>query len=132
MPVKKVIWRWSKEVFFFIYVSYQTRGSTLYFLNVNKYWHDRKRWEKESNTVKGARFFFIVESITSLLTLIFWKHLLDFKVVKWKSCFILLRGILVLWYGSQINSPNYTKSKKNHWHGRKGWEKESNIVKGAR
>jgi hypothetical protein len=23
------------------------------------------RWEKESNTVKGARFFFIVESITS-------------------------------------------------------------------
>ena len=34
-----------------------------------------------------------------------------FKVVKWKSCFILLRGILVLWYSSQINAPNYTKSK---------------------
>jgi hypothetical protein len=37
-----------------------------------------------------------------------------FKVVKWKSCFILLRGILVLWlrYGSQINAPNYTTSKQ--------------------
>jgi hypothetical protein len=40
------------------------RESTLYFLKVNKYWHDRKRWEKESNTVKGAGFIF-VESITS-------------------------------------------------------------------
>jgi hypothetical protein len=26
-----------REVFFFIYVSYPTRESTLYFLNVNKY-----------------------------------------------------------------------------------------------
>jgi hypothetical protein len=35
-----------------------------------------------------------------------------FKVVKWKSCFILLRGILVLWYGLQIEAPNYAKSKQ--------------------
>ena len=35
-----------------------------------------------SNTVKGSGFFFIVESITSLLTLIFWKHLLDFKEIE--------------------------------------------------
>jgi hypothetical protein len=35
-----------------------------------------------------------------------------FKVVKWKSCFILLREILVRWYGSQINVPNYTKSQQ--------------------
>ena len=26
---------------------------------------DKKRWEKESNTVKGARSFLIVESVTS-------------------------------------------------------------------
>ena len=54
MPVNKIIWRWSKGGnCFFIYVSYQTRESTLYFLNVNKYW---KRWEKVANIVKGARF----------------------------------------------------------------------------
>jgi hypothetical protein len=35
-----------------------------------------------------------------------------FKVVKRKSCFILLRGILVMSYGSQINAPNYTKIKQ--------------------
>ena len=57
---KKVIWRWSKEGNIVIYVSYSI------FLKVNKYWNDRKAWEKESNTVKGAKFYFIVESITSL------------------------------------------------------------------
>ena len=35
-----------------------------------------------------------------------------FKVIKWKSCFILLRGMLVLWYGSQINALHYTKRKQ--------------------
>ena len=56
---KKVIWRWSKGGnFFFIYVSYLIRESTLYFLNVNKYWHDRKRWEKESNT-RCHRFYYL-------------------------------------------------------------------------
>jgi hypothetical protein len=35
-----------------------------------------------------------------------------FTVVKWKSCFILLRGILVWWYGSQFNAPSYTKSQQ--------------------
>ena len=56
MPVKKLFDNGEREVIFFIYVSYLTRESTLYFLNVNKYWHDRKRWEKEANIVKGARF----------------------------------------------------------------------------
>jgi len=38
MPVKKLFDVGQKEViFFFIYVSYLTRESTLYFLNVNKY-----------------------------------------------------------------------------------------------
>ena len=43
MPVKKLFEVGQREVIFFIYVSYLTRESTLYFLNVNKYWHDRKR-----------------------------------------------------------------------------------------
>ena len=85
MPVKKLFDVGQRGLIFFIYISYLTRESTLYFLNVNKYWHDSKRWEKEANL---------------------------FKVVKWKSCFILLRGILVMWYGSQTNAPNYTKSKQ--------------------
>jgi hypothetical protein len=37
MPVKKLFDVGQREVFFFIYVSYLTRESTLYFLNVNKY-----------------------------------------------------------------------------------------------
>ena len=98
------------EVIVFIYVSYQTRESTLYFLNVNKYWHDRKRWEKEANIVKGAKFCYYRTYYKFVSFII----LNLFKVVKWKSCFILLRGILVLWlrYGSQINAPNYTTSKQ--------------------
>ena len=56
MPVKKLFDVGQTEVIFFIYVSYLTRESTLYFLNVNKYWHDRKRWEKEAHIVKGVRF----------------------------------------------------------------------------
>ena len=28
--------------------------NTLYFLKLNNHWHNRKGWEKESNTVKGA------------------------------------------------------------------------------
>ena len=105
--------------FFVIYVSYLTRESTLYFLNVNKYWHDRKRWEKEANIVKGAIFCYcrIYHKFVNFIILNL------FKVVKWKYCFILLRGILVLWYGSQINTQKVNK----HWHGRKGWEKESNT-----
>ena len=55
MPVNKLFDVGQREVIFFIYVSYLTRESTLYFLNVNKYWHDRKKWEKEANIVKGAR-----------------------------------------------------------------------------
>jgi hypothetical protein len=37
MSVKKLIDVGKREVIFFIYVSYLTRESTLYFLNVNKY-----------------------------------------------------------------------------------------------
>jgi hypothetical protein len=83
---KKVIWRWSKGGNFFIYVSYLTRENTLYFLNVNKYWHDRKRWEKEANIVKGARFCYcrIYHKFVNFIILNI------FKVVKWKSCFILI------------------------------------------
>ena len=110
---KKVIWRWSKGgISFLIYASYLTRESTLYFLNVNKYWHDRKRWEKEANIVKGARFCYcrIYHKFVNFIILNL------FKVVKWTSCFILLRGILPLvlwlWYGSQINAPNNTTSKQ--------------------
>ena len=104
---KKGIWRWSKGGNFFIYVSYLTRKSTLYFLSVSKYWHDRKRWEKEANIVTGARFCYcrIYHKFVNFIILNL------FKVVKWKSCFILLHDILVLWYCSQINAPNYTKSK---------------------
>ena len=69
-----------------IYVSYLTRESTLYFLNVNKYWHDRKRWEKEANIVKGARFCYcrIYHKFGNFIILNL------FKFVKWKSCFILI------------------------------------------
>ena len=105
MPVKKLFEVGQREVKKNIYVSYQTRESTLYFLNVNKYWHDRKRWEKEANIVKGAIFCYcrIYHKFVNFIILNL------FKVVKWKSCFILLRSILVLWYGSQMNAPNYTK-----------------------
>ena len=97
-----------REVVYFIYVSYLTRESTLYFLNVSKYW---KRWEKEANIVKGARFCYcrIYHKFVNFIILNL------FKVVKWTSCLsILFRGILVLWlwYGSQINAPNYTTSKQ--------------------
>jgi hypothetical protein len=108
MHVKKLFDVGQRGVIFFIYVSYLTRESTLYFLNVNKYWHDRKRREKEANIVKGARFCYCRIYHTFGNFIIF--NL--FKVVKWKSRFILLRGILVLWYGSQINVPNYTKNKQ--------------------
>jgi hypothetical protein len=37
MPVKKLFDVGQREVNLFIYVSYLTRESTLYFLNVNKY-----------------------------------------------------------------------------------------------
>jgi hypothetical protein len=96
-----------REVIVFIYVSYLTRESTLYFLNVNKYW---KRWEKEVNIVKSARFCYC-RTYHKFVNFIILNL---FKVVKWTSCFILLRGILVLWlwYGSQINAPNYTTSKE--------------------
>jgi hypothetical protein len=37
MPVKKKFDVGQREIIVFIYVSYLTRDSTLYFLNVNKY-----------------------------------------------------------------------------------------------
>jgi hypothetical protein len=40
---KKLLDVRQREVKQFMYVSYVTRESTLYFLNVNKYCHDRKR-----------------------------------------------------------------------------------------
>ena len=73
-----------------------------------KHWHDRKRLEKEANIVKGARFCYC--RIYHKFVNFFILNL--FKVVKWKSFFSLLRGILVRWYGSQINAPNYTKSQQ--------------------
>jgi hypothetical protein len=107
MPVKKLFNVGQREVILLIYVSYIARESTLYFLNVNKYWHDKKRSEKEANIVKGGWFCYcrIYHKFNFIILNLF-------KVVKWKSCLILLRGILVLWYGSQINEPSYTKSKQ--------------------
>jgi len=58
---------------------------------------------------KRCRIFCIVESISQVVNFIM---LNPFKVVKLKSCFILLRGIWVLWCGSQINAPSYTESKQ--------------------
>ena len=108
MPVNKLFDVGQREVVFFIYVSYLARESTLYFLNINKYWHDRKRWEKEANIVKGAIFCYcrIYHKFVNFIILNL------FKIVKWKSGLILLLGILVMWYGSQINAQNYTKSKQ--------------------
>jgi hypothetical protein len=72
-----------REGIVFIYVSYLTRESTLYFLNVNTYW---KRWEKDANIVKGARFCYcrIYHKFVNFIILNL------FKVVKWTSCFILI------------------------------------------
>ena len=52
-------------------------------------------WEKEANIVKGARFSYC----RIYLKFVNFIILNLFKVVKWKSCFILLRGILVLTVG---------------------------------
>ena len=72
-----------REVFFFIYVSYLIRESTLYFLNVNKYWHDTKRWEKETNIVKGARFCYC-RIYHKFLTLLFWNEMkILFYFITW-------------------------------------------------
>jgi hypothetical protein len=86
MPVKKIFDVGQGEVIVFIYVSYQTRESTLYFLNVSKYWHDRKRWENEASIVKGAKccYYRTYYKFVSFIILNL------FKVVKWKSCFILI------------------------------------------
>jgi hypothetical protein len=43
----------------FIYVSYYQGRALYYLLKVNKHWHGRKGWEKESNTVKGARSIYL-------------------------------------------------------------------------
>ena len=72
--------------------------------------------------------FVIVESIARLLTLLFWTSLK------------LLNENLVLFYyvafwscDTVCKLMRQTTQKVNkHWHGRKGWEKESNTVKGAR
>ena len=71
-----------REVKNIIYISYLTRENTLYFLNVNKYWHDRKKWEKETNIVKGVKFCYcrIYHKFVNFIILNL------FKVVKWKSC----------------------------------------------
>jgi hypothetical protein len=39
----------------FLFMLVTNKGEHSNLLKVNKYWHDRKRWEKESTTVKGAR-----------------------------------------------------------------------------
>jgi hypothetical protein len=93
---------------------------------VNKYW---KRWEKEANIVIGATFRYCRIYHTSADFII----LNLFKVVKWTSCFILslLRGILPL-VRKLMAMHQSTQQVNKHWHGRKGWEKESNTVKGGR
>ena len=56
--IRRGIWRWSKGGNLFHLQELQTRESILYvIIAVNKYWHNRKGWEKQSNTVKGARLF---------------------------------------------------------------------------
>jgi hypothetical protein len=59
--------------------------------------------------VYKASIFFLRQYVQPCL---FNNSKYTFYTIKSKSCFILLRGILVLWCGSQINVPNYTKSKQ--------------------
>jgi uncharacterized protein YcfL len=54
---KQVIWRWSKGGNLFTLVI--NKGEHSIFLKENKYWYDRKGWEKESNTVKDAISFLL-------------------------------------------------------------------------
>ena len=126
MPVKKLFDVGQREVIFFIYVSYLARESTLYFLNVNKYWHDRQRWEKEANIVKGARFCYcrIYHKFVNFIILNLFKvvtNLVLFYYVAFWSCDTVCKLM-----------GQTTQKVNKHWHGRKGWEKESNTVKGAR
>jgi hypothetical protein len=113
-----------REVFFFIYVSYLTRESTLYFLNVNKYWHDRKRWEKKASIVKFCycRIYhkFVNFIILNLFKAVNENLVLCFYVAFW-SCETVPKLMR-----------QTTQKVNKHWHGRKVWEKESNTVKGAR
>ena len=44
-----------KEVIFFLFTLVTNNGEHSIFFKVNKHWHDRKGWEKELNTMKGAR-----------------------------------------------------------------------------
>jgi hypothetical protein len=74
--------------------------------------------------------FVIVESIASLLTLLFWtslklwnENLVLFYYVAFWSCGCDTVRKLMHQTTQQVNK---------HWHGGKGWEKESNTVKGAR
>jgi hypothetical protein len=124
MPVKKLFDVGQGEVIVFIYVSYLTRESTLYFLNVNKYWHDRKRWEKEANIVKGAIFCYcrIYHKFVNLIILNLFKVVLFYYVAFWSCGCDTVRKLM----------HQTTQQVNKHRHGRKGWEKESNTVKGAR
>ena len=72
--------------------------------------------------------FVIVESITSLLTLLFWTSL------KLDDENLVLFYYLASWSCDTVRKlMHQTKQKvSKHWHGRKGWEKESNTVKDAR
>jgi hypothetical protein len=75
------------------------------FIDENKVWTVMKRYEKKSSGKKCMIFVYLSQVVNFII-------LNPFKVVKLKSCFILICSILVLWYGLQINAPSYTKS--NH------------------
>jgi hypothetical protein len=110
-----------REVIVFIYVSYLTRESTLYFLNVNKYW---KRWEKEANIVKGARFCYCVQYALNLTRGCHkFYYLAPFTVFdSFSHPFLPCQCLFT-------ESTLYFLNVNKYW---KRWEKEANIVKGAR
>ena len=39
----------------FLFILVTNKGDHSIFSQIKKHWHDKKLWEKESNTVKGAR-----------------------------------------------------------------------------
>jgi hypothetical protein len=95
-----------------------------------------ERWEKETNIVKGARFCYC-RSYHKFVNFIILKL---FKVVKWKSCFIL---IFITWhFGQDCGCDTVrklmhqtTQQVNKHWHGRKGIYGRnigSNTGRGAR
>ena len=72
--------------------------------------------------------FVIVDSIASLLTLLFWTSL------KLQNENIVLFYYMAFWSCDTVGKlmRQTTQKVNKHWHGRKGWEKESNTVKDAR